>query len=141
MVNRQKVKGTAWENDLVKILNSNIRNIKAKRVAGSGALGTMLGESLLMGDVVLEGDFLPKKIRIEAKVGYGGAKQLTVQKEWLDKINEEAKASYSIPMLACKFSGARAKDGVQYFVALDINTFCDIINHIELLNKRLVDGE
>jgi len=135
MVNKNKRKGSAWEHDLVELLNKKIPNSKIKRVPSSGAMGTALNEPLLTGDVIAEFSGFPRKFRIECKTGYGGATQLAVKKEWLDKILEEAKISYAIPMLAGKFSGARS--GIKHFMVLDIDTFCDIINYINDLKKEL----
>jgi len=137
MVNRQKRKGSDWENQLVKLLEENIDGCKAKRIAGSGAIGTTLGEPLLTGDVLLGVPGFDKKFRIEAKVGYGGVTQVAVKREWFNKIAEEASNSYSIPALACKFSGSRKADGIQYFIGLDFSTFCDIINYVNDLRKEL----
>ena len=138
MVNKQKVKGVLWERELVNLLQNEIKGSKVKRIAGSGAIGSILNEPLLQGDVVAEFPGFTKKFRLEAKTGYGGAKQLTVKKEWLDKISEEARSSYSIPVLSCKFSGARS--GVKYFFVLDFDTFCGIINRVGYL-YRLVDED
>lgn len=133
MVNRQKRKGNDWERQLVDILDANLDGIedgkgKAKRVPGSGAIGTLLGESRLTGDVVAKINGLPKELRIECKTGYGGAKQLTVEKKWLDKIGEEANNTFSVPLLAAKFSGA--KSGVRHFVVMDLNVFIELMNLI-----------
>lgn len=136
MVNKAKIKGTSWENLLVDLLLKEIGGSKVKRIAGSGAIGTILGEPLLMGDIVAEFVGFPKKFRIECKVGYGGDTQITVQREWLNKIREEGITSNSIPVLACKFSNARKTGGVQYFLALDFDTFCDIINYVDDLKTQ-----
>jgi len=130
MVNKQKQKGTRWENDLVDLLNEKITEGNAKRIPSSGAIGTILKEPILTGDVVAKYPGLSKKIKFDAKVGYGSDVSLRVQREWLTKIRMEAEQDYSHPALACKFSGARVKDGVQYFIVLDIDTFCAIINHM-----------
>lgn len=135
MVNKQKVKGSAWERLLVNILLDKIDGSVVKRIAGSGAIGTTLNEPLLQGDVIASFKGLDKKFRIEAKTGYGGATQLTIKREWLDKIRGEALSSNAYPALACKFSGARP-GGVQFFVALDIDTFIDIMNYINNLKKE-----
>lgn len=138
MVNRQKIKGTKWENDLVKIVKDNVPLTKqAKRVAGSGAIGNTLNEPLLKGDVVFEFYGFPQKFRIEAKTGYGGNSQLTVRREWINKIIEEAEESYSIPALACKFLGAKEGGGVQYFIIFDLDTFMSIINYVNDLKREL----
>ncbi len=129
MVNSKKVKGSKWEADLVQILNKNLNGV-FKRVPGSGAMGTSLNEGLLTGDVVGKMENISKTFRIECKVGYGGATQFTLKKEWLDKIKKEADSTYSYPFLAGKFSGALT--GVKQFIVLDIDTFLEII---ELLDK------
>lgn len=128
MVNKQKRKGTDWERQLVKLIEENIEGASAKRVPGSGAIGTILIEPGLTGDVKARFKGFHPQFKIEAKTGYGGSKQITIKKEWFDKIKEEAQTDYSIPLLACKFSGARG--GVQYFVAIDFSTFCDIMNMV-----------
>lgn len=135
MVNKQKRKGTDWENQLVDLLNNNIEKGKAKRIAGSGMIGTIMQEPLLTGDVKANYPGFHKSFKIEAKTGYGGSKQLAIKKEWFDKIIEEAESSYSIPLIACKF--LNAKSGVKYFVAIDFSTFCDIINYVNDLKKEL----
>jgi len=137
MVNKAKQKGSKWEHDLVEILQERIGESKVKRIAGSGAIGTSLSEPLLQGDVVAKFIGFPKPFRIEAKVGYGGDTQLTVKREWLNKIKQEAENSNAIPALMCKFLGSRKSDGVQYFVALDFDTFCDIINYVDDLKNEL----
>ena len=139
MSNPKKIKGTAWENLLADLLNEKIDGAKAKRIPGSGAIGTIVKEPFLQGDVRANFEGFGRPFKFEAKVGYGGSKQLTVKKEWLDKIIEEASNDYSIPALACKFSGARKKDGVQYFIILDFDTFCDIMNIIYDMNLILED--
>jgi len=137
MVNKEKRKGISWEKQFVELILERIDDVnKAKRIAGSGAIGTILEEPLLTGDVILEFPGFSKKFRVECKTGYGGSKQLTLKKEWFDKIIEEAKNSYSIPLLACKFLDAR-ENGTKYFISLDINTFVEIINYVNNLKREL----
>jgi hypothetical protein len=130
MVNKNKIKGGRWEKLLAEMLESEIDNAKAKKVPGSGAIGTILSEPGLTGDVLASFPGMNRKFKIEAKTGYGGAEQLTVKREWLNKIKDEARASLAYPALACKFADARKSGGVQYFIALDFETFCDIMNYI-----------
>lgn len=137
MVNKNKVKGTRWENQIVELFEKEIPLSAAKRIPASGAMGTIMGEPLLQGDVVLKVYGLPSTIKIDNKVGYGGETQLTVKRDWLNKIREEAERTHSIPAVACKFSNARKADGVQYFIALDFLAFCGIMNHITKLQKEL----
>lgn len=126
MVNKNKIKGTSFEREVVDILNENL-NGKFKRVPGSGAMGTSMGEGLLTGDVVGKVDGIAKSFRIECKVRSGGT-QMAIKKEWLDKIREEADSTYSYPLLFCKFLGAR--NGTKKFIAMDLDTFFDIINEL-----------
>lgn len=131
-----KNKGNGWERDAVTLLNSNLDG-NFKRVPGSGAIGTSMKESFLTGDITGVVNFLSRKLKIECKVGYGGATQMTLKKEWLDKIFEEARTALSVPMLMGKFSGARS--GVKYFVVFDFDTFVDIFSKA-IENKDKLDA-
>ena len=134
MVNRNKIKGTKWENDATKKLNTFAGHWK--RVPGSGAMGTILNEPLLVGDIKGKTmDFLNKDFVLEAKTGYGGAKQLAIQKEWFDKIAEEADMNFAYPGVICKFANARI--GVRQFIALDIDVFGEILRYIKTLSDEL----
>jgi Holliday junction resolvase len=135
MVLNSKRKGSQFERDAVKLLNNKIKNSIWKRIPTSGSIGTRLNISSLTGDITGEVSGIPKKFKLEAKVGYGGATQLSIKKEWLDKIMEEAKSTYSIPGLICKFSGARS--GVQEFIVLDIDTFSNLIAEMSELYEEL----
>lgn len=136
MTNKQKIKGTDFENQVVDFLNKHIENSFWKRVVGSGAIGTQMGEPLLTGDVKGEVEGFYKKFKGECKAGYNSSvnkeiKQFTLKKEWLDKIKMEAEALHAFPLLFGKFSGART--GVKQFVVMDINNFVEIINeYLEL---------
>ena len=136
MVNKQKRKGTDWERKLVKICNANLTGAEFKRVPGSGALGTIMNESRLSGDVKGKLPFLSKGFTIEAKTGYGGSKQHVVKKEWLDKVREEAEASYTIPLLACKFSDA--KKGAKHFICMDFDAFKEITEEANKLYEEVI---
>ena len=133
MVN-QKRKGSDYEREAAKILEEALDG-KWKRIAGSGALGALLNEPELQGDVVGKIPSFPRKFRFDSKVGYGGAKQLTIQREWLEKIRREADATYSIPALICKFSGARGD--TKNFLVLDFDAFVDIVMNSERLQEEL----
>lgn len=135
-MNRQKRKGTDWERELVNLLEQ-IPFSKAKRIASSGALGTLLEEPSLTGDVVLMLDNLPKKFRIECKAGYGNTSQITVKREWFDKIKLEAEMSYSIPLVALKLTGVRGKDATKHIIAMDINTFVDLMTYLVNMKTEL----
>jgi len=139
MVNKQKRKGTDWERKIVKIFNTKIKGAEFKRVPGSGALGTIMDESRLSGDVKGSLPFLNKGITIEAKTGYGGSKQHVIKKEWLDKVREEAEKSYTIPMLVCKFSGA--KTGAKHFIVFDFDAFYEIVEEANSLYEQVIKLE
>lgn len=134
MVNKQKNKGSRWEHDAVEILNRKVERGRFKRIPGSGAIGTVLGESILTGDITGKVDGFYKGFKIEAKSGYGKG-QMAVKKIWLDKIKEEATAAYAIPVLLGKFSDIRS--GVKHFAILDIDTFIDILNYTSDLKREL----
>jgi hypothetical protein len=135
MPNPQKRKGSDFERLAVELLNNLIQDSEWKRIPGSGAIGTSLGEPLLTADIVGKVKSIQPRFKAEAKVGYGGATQFALKKEWLDKVREEADATYSIPFLVGKFSGSR--EGVKVFTVLDIETFARIINHITTLQEAL----
>jgi hypothetical protein len=128
MPNAQKRKGSDWERQAVEILNANIKRGLFKRVPGSGAIGTFLNEPMLTSDIKGRVDSIDKELKIECKVGYGSATQFTMKKLWLDKVREESDASYGIPLLMGKFSGAR--EGIKAFVVMDIDTFCELVNRL-----------
>ena len=134
-----KRKGSQWERDAAEILTKLIKGGLFKRVAGSGALGTIMSEPSLSADVKGKVESIPQEFKIECKVGYGGATQFALKKEWLDKIREEANRSYGIPLLMGKFSGAR--DGTRYFVAMDVEIFANLINRITELYDELSRNE
>lgn len=135
MVNKQKRKGTDWERNIVKLLNDNLIDGHFKRVPGSGALGTILDEPRLYGDIVGKIKGISTNLLGEAKVGYGGSKQFALKKEWLDKIKREAYATYSIPFLAGRFSNCR--NGICNFIVLDIEVFYKLLNKITELEIEL----
>jgi Holliday junction resolvase len=135
MTGAAKRKGNQWERDLAEIFNKLIKKSNWKRVAGSGALGTIMFEPTLSADVKGKVESIPQEFKVECKVGYGGSTQLALKKVWIDKIREEAARSYGIPILACKFSGAR--EGTKYFVAMDVEVFADLINRITELHEDL----
>jgi hypothetical protein len=139
MSSPQKRKGSDFERLAAEILNKLIRKSLWKRVAGSGALGTIMAEPTLSSDVKGKVESIPQEFKIECKVGYNPSKDkevkaFTLKKEWLDKIREEANRSYGIPLLVGKFSGAR--EGVKVFVAMDVEVFADLINRITELYEE-----
>lgn len=100
MGRRSKQAGSRWEREAAKELSKY--KGKWKRVPGSGALGTIMNDASLQADVVGEYPWWHNEIRAEAKYGYGGKTQITLKREWLDKIREEAKGTDSFPCLLLK---------------------------------------
>jgi Holliday junction resolvase len=128
MTSSSKRKGNQWERDLAELLTKTVKKSIFRRVAGSGALGTIMFEPTLSSDVKGKVESIPQEFKVECKVGYGGSTQLTIKKEWFDKVREEAARSFGIPFVACKFSGAR--EGTRYFIAMDVEVFADLVNRI-----------
>ena len=133
-----KQKGSGFERDAAKLLAEIIKNSTWRRIPSSGAIGTIMSESLLTGDLSGKVDLFPKSFKGEAKCGYGGKLQFTLKKEWIDKIVEEAGNNYSIPFLIGKFSGSRS--GVQEFIVLDVDTFATLINMYTELQATLIEN-
>ena len=139
-MNKAKQKGSAWEADAVDELEELIEGSHWVRVAGSGALGSLMGEPLLMSDITGSIPGFHKKFRVECKVGYNNSTgkevlQFTLKKEWLDKIKQEALASYSFPFLIGKFSNARS--GVKHFVVMDVKDFAELLNYLSEMKEDL----
>ncbi len=137
MTINSKDKGARWERDAVELLNSLYEGTWRK-IPGSGAFGAILDIPELRGDLVGRYYFMPISFRVDAKTGYGGATQLTVKREWLEKIRLEAEAldRYEIPCLLCKFSGSRTE--VKHFFVFDTSAFHDVIEVIEdLYNENI----
>lgn len=134
MVNKNKIKGSQWERDAAKLLNTNYPNVW-RRNPGSGALGTILDMPILKGDLVGDYMFLPIDLVAEAKVGYGGT-QMQIHKEWFDKIREEANENYALPVVLLKFE--KSKSGARHIIAMDFETWDKFMNIIESMHEELL---
>jgi hypothetical protein len=130
-----KRKGADFERKIAKLLTDKLKQGIFKRVAGSGAFGTISDEPYFMGDLNGEVYGLPRRFKLEAKIGYGGSTQMTLKKKWLDKILEEASHTNSIPALVGRFSGSR--DGIEEFVILSIDDFIYLLNIITTLKQDI----
>lgn len=144
MTFKNKRKGSDFERQAVEILNTLVKKSKWRRIPGSGHLGTVLDEPLLTSDIVGKVEAIPKPFKVEAKSGYNNStgnvvKQFTLKKEWLDKVRREADPTFSIPVLIGKFTGAR--EGVRVFVAMDVEFFAAMLNHITDLQEELDEKE
>jgi Holliday junction resolvase len=125
LTSKSKAKGSTYEAEVVKLLNDKVIGGNFKRVAGSGAWGLRMDCPELLSDVRGFVENTPLKFKIEAKARTGTT-QLAVKKEWIDKVIGEAKTDYSLPLLFCKYIGARS--GIRGFVAMDYDTFIHILN-------------
>ncbi len=93
----------------------------------------------LKGDLMGKYSFLPFTFRAEAKVGYGGAKQITMKREWFDKVREEAAGNFN--ELACvvmKYSNAHPPN-TQHVIAFDFETFQKILDIIESMQDEIIE--
>jgi hypothetical protein len=135
MTNPQKRKGTRWENDAVKLLNEAFPNTW-RRVALSGAIGTVMNMPILKADIFGKYNHLSKRVVGECKVGYGG-KQMTVHKDWFDHIQEVADESYSIPAVVLKFEKSRS--GVRHIICLSFETWDELMRDMAEMHEELKD--
>jgi Holliday junction resolvase len=103
-----KRKGSRWERDVADLLSKYAES--SKRIPGSGALGTTLVDTRLTGDVTVKYPFFSKSFKGEAKYGYGGSTQMTVKREWMEKIRKEAHDHGSIPFVTIKFKNVTGGD-------------------------------
>jgi len=126
MVN-SKDKGSRFEREIVDVLNTKFKGQFWKRIPMSGAIGTIVNESNLTGDIVGKIPGFPRRIKGECKVGYAkSAKSMTIKKEWLDKLVEEASHDRSFPVLFGKFENTHS--GVKYFAVLPIENFVELLS-------------
>jgi Holliday junction resolvase len=102
MPSKSKGIGDRWERELAKLLLDG-GAAQAKRIPGSGSLGTTLQEARLTADVFAKYKFLNRPLKIEAKYGYGGLNQMAIKREWMEKVRMQALGNNSIPAVALKF--------------------------------------
>lgn len=119
-----KRSGTYFENVVEGFFNETGIS-SAKKVIGSGAFGKMWREPRWLGDVYIDFPFLEKPILAECKFGYGGETQVSVKREWVQKIIDEAKIADRYPALIFKFKGARGQSSKM--IAFDWDTFVKIM--------------
>lgn len=133
-------KGNKWERDAVKILNRQSEGLGIAeevwgKIPASGSLGTLLEVQSLKSDLLGEYPFLTKLLRADAKVGYGGAAQMTVKREWFEKIAEEAEANIrNVPCILGKFSGSRSD--VRYFIAFTFEAWGELMEDVNSLYQE-----
>lgn len=134
MPNPQKIKGTRWERDSVKLLNEQFPDVW-RRIAMSGALGTILNMPVLMPDISGKYEHMDKGIVGECKVGYGG-KQMKIEKAWFDGIREIAEKNYgALPAVVLKFEKSRT--GVKHIICLDFEAWDELMTEMAGMHHEL----
>lgn len=133
MVN-SKNKGSRWEREAAKLLNENFPEAW-RRVAMSGAMGTQLEIPIFKADLIGAYDFFPRQLVAECKVGYGGAKSMSLKREWFEHIKKVGEEAYSLPLVILKFDNSRSD--VRHVVAMTFETWNEIIMEYEQLVDEL----
>ena len=101
----------------------------AKRVLGSGAFGSVTRDPNLLGDVNLYFPTLRATILADCKFGYSrGESQMTLKKEWFDKIDREAKLARKYPAVITKFKGQRGPNS--RIISFSWDTFKEMMKDI-----------
>ena len=136
MPNRSRDYGLEWERILVNRFKEF--DSKSHRTPNSGAFGTLAGIDSLKGDVRFSIDGM--HFLIEAKAGYGGSKSITLQREWMDKVIEEATGQRPkrIPILALKMKGCQKESGKLIVFTLD--TFLDFLAEYDKILSDLMQA-
>ena len=96
-----------------------ISKLQEKRICNSIEDAKLTPRSGAIGH--LKSDILTSRFRIEAKTKMKPSKQITVKKEWWDKITSEAYDTNKIPVLAVSFG-----DGKD-LVILDLKKFIELV--------------
>lgn len=91
-------------------------------------MGTIAEIPILKGDLRGKYPFIGRGLLAECKVGYGG-KEMTIRKEWFDKIAREAEESYSLPVVLLKFENSRS--GVKHIICMDFDVWDQIMQELE----------
>lgn len=123
-----KSKGTRWENEASKLLNEDFPDTW-RRVAMSGALGTMLDIPMFSADLIGDYSFMPFKIVAEAKSGYG-KKQMTIKPDWFDHIEEIGDKTFSLPVVLLRFDNLRDTNN-RYIIAMNFDSWNKIMKLLE----------
>lgn len=134
MPNPQKIKGTRWERDSAKLLNEKFPDVW-RRIALSGALGTILNIPVLMADISGKYPHMDSSIVGECKVGYGG-KEMRIKKEWFDGIREIAEKNYALPVVVLKFEKSRS--GVRHIICLDFEAWDELMTEMAGMYHELL---
>jgi len=117
-------KGQKWERDAVELLNEKFPGTW-KKIPMSGSAGTILNVPELKPDLVGKYSHMDRRFAGEAKTGYGGSEQMTIKREWFEKIAGQALEIFAIPILIFKFSGSRGE--VRYVVSMSFQAWDELM--------------
>ncbi len=132
MSSPQKLKGSKWERDAAKDLS--VYSGIWKRIPGSGSLGTNLHMSELTGDLHGHYPWFKKQFKAEGKIGYGTSKQITVKREWFEKVRLQAELDNKFPCVLLKFDNVTGGDiGSAKIIAFNVDTFNAMMKELEEL--------
>jgi hypothetical protein len=133
--NRSKIKGDKFERDAAKMLSEN--GAIFKRVPGSGSIGTNLGMASLTGDLQGHYPWFRRDFRLEAKVGYGTSKQMTLKREWFTKIRDQAALDNKYPAVVIKFNDVTGGDiGSATAICFNLDVWNQLMSDIKELNDE-----
>ena len=124
-----KRKGTRWENEAAKILS--VASGIWKRIPGSGAMGHFLKDANYNSDITGEYPWWRKKFRGECKYGYGTSKSMSVKREWITKIREEAEEARGYPCLLIKFKDVRDDPDTSKLLCFNFDTWLLLMQEID----------
>jgi hypothetical protein len=138
MVNSSRDYGLDWERTLVKVFKSIDEN--CARMPNSGAYGTIAHIASLTGDLRFDLDGL--HFLVEAKAGYGGSKSITFQRDWMDKVMQEADNNRPkrIPLVALKMRDAKTESGKLIVITLEnfktlLDKYTGLLNELAEANN------
>lgn len=131
LTNKQKKQGIDFENRGTQAYNRAVKESKdvARRQIASGALSFALGDMITEEDLTASLSEFKERGSVDAR----GAKQITIKKEWLDGIKDEAakmgKDYYFLP-----FS---FKDSDVDYVAMDYEILLSYVQTIQTLAEQV----
>lgn len=126
MVKKIREMGLRWERQVAKLLGG-------RRQPSSGAFGTQQRDASLTGDVVVQLPWFHKALHIECKYGYGSSKTLSLKREWITKVREEAELARRYPVLAVKFRNVTSDIESAKVICINFDTWLKMMKEIEYL--------
>lgn len=133
-----KRKGSRWERDVVKLLHDKGGGIW-KRIPGSGAMGHFFNDASLNSDVTGKYPWLRKIIRGECKTGYGTSRSLSLKRDWIVKVREEAEEARGYPCLLLKFSDVRDNPDTAKLICFNLDVWIDIVTEVNDLYEEYIE--